>query len=637
MKNMAKIAALVPKKYMAEYVEMISKEENIPVDFIKVIETADSIIEARNAIETGATILIARGLQAAMIKEYTNIPITEIEMTGQEIALLIKEAMNIVKKETTKIAFIGHASLFSDTSYMENVFPVELHFYHFLEIEEVDSLVKHAVSDGNDIIIGGDAVHQATRHYDIPYLFLQGTDDSIRNALRVAKKLGYTADLEKSSHAQFETILYTVFNGIIKVNAQREIIAVNRMVEDLLKKSDDELIGRKLEEVLTTLNIDYVQDVLLGKRDTYTTSLTIRDVPLMITTAPISYDNQITGAILSFDKMNSFKSDKKLWTENYLSGYSTKVTFDHIITQSTIVKRTIELAKIYALSKSPILIYGETGTEKELFAQSIHNNSSYRNGPFLSVNCSGIDEKAQIATLFGSQSESGVLKKGALEMANYGTLLIRDIENLCPVCQYRLIRLLQYKVFMPNDIEETKILDIRIIVTSHKNLAYQVKQGNFREDLYYLLSSMTLQIPPLRQRKEDVLYLLEQSLTRFNQVYTKYITLSQGAKAVLCEYDWEGNVLQLERFCERLVLTARKRVVDEVQVKELLTELYPTIRLEHGEEKLVVYQSPEAVKITEILEKCHGNRNQAASELGISTTTLWRKMKKYGISGSYLK
>ncbi len=635
---MAKIAALVPKTYMAEYIDIISKEENIPVDSIKVIETADSIIEARNAIENGATILIARGLQAAMIKEYTNIPIAEIEMTGQEIALLIKEAMNIIQKDVTKIAFIGHASLFSDTSYMENIFPVELHFYHFLEMDEVDSLVQRAIADKNDIIIGGDAVHQATEHYDIPYLFLQGTDDSIRNALRFAKKLSYTADLEKSSHAQFEAILYTVFNGIIKVNAQREIIAVNRMVENLLKKNDNELVGKKLEEVLTLLNVDYVQDVLLGRRDSYTTSITIHDIPLMITTAPIQYDNQITGAILSLNKMNTgFKSDKKLWTENYLSGYATKVTFDHIITQSTIVKKTIELAKIYALSKSPILIYGETGTEKELFAQSIHNNSSYRNGPFLSVNCSGIDETSQLAILFGSQAESGVLKKGALEMANYGTLLIRDIENLSPICQYRLLRLLQYKVFMPNDIEQTKILDIRIIVTSHKNLAYQVKQGSFREDLYYLLSSMTLQIPPLRERKEDVLYLLDLTLSRFNQVYTKYISLSQGAKALLCEYNWEGNVLQLERFCERLILTAKKRVVDEVQVKELIQELYPTIRLEHGEEKMVIYQAPEAIKITEVLEKHHGNRNQAASELGISTTTLWRKMKKYGISGSYLK
>ncbi len=635
---MAKIAALVPKTYMAEYVDIVSAEENIPVESIKVIETADSIIEARNAIENGATILIARGLQAAMIKKYTKIPLAEIEMTGQEIALLIKEAMDLVQKEMPKIAFIGHKSLFSDTSYMENVFPVELHFYHLNGLDEIDALVHRAVADKNDIIIGGDTVHKAVKRYNIPYLFLQGTDDSIRNALHLAKKLGHTADLEKSSHAQFETILYTVFNGIIKVNTNQEIIAVNRMIEDLLKKEEEELIGKKIADTFELLNADYIEDVMLGKRDSYTTSVTVRDIPLMITTAPIQYDNQITGAILSFNKMNTgLKSDRKLWTENYLSGYSTKVTFDHIITQSAVVKNTIELAKIYALSKSPVLIYGETGTEKELFAQSIHNNSSYRNGPFLSVNCSGIDEKAQIATLFGSEEESGALKKGALEMANYGTLLIRDIENLSPVCQYRLLRLLQYKVFMPNDIEETKILDIRIIVTSHKSLAHYVKKGNFREDLYYLLSSMTLQIPPLRQRKEDVLYMLELSLARFNQAYTKYTSLSQGAKALLSDYSWEGNVLQLERFCERLVLTAKKRVVDEVQASELLCELYPTIRLEHGEEKVIVYQSPEAIKITEILEKHHGNRNLAAKELGISTTTLWRKMKKHGISGSYVK
>ncbi len=150
---MAKIAALVPKTYMAEYVDIVSAEENIPVESIKVIETADSIIEARNAIENGATILIARGLQAAMIKKYTKIPLAEIEMTGQEIALLIKEAMDLVQKEMPKIAFIGHKSLFSDTSYMENVFPVELHFYHLNGLDEIDALVHRAVADKNDIII----------------------------------------------------------------------------------------------------------------------------------------------------------------------------------------------------------------------------------------------------------------------------------------------------------------------------------------------------------------------------------------------------------------------------------------------------------------------------------------------------
>jgi transcriptional regulator with PAS, ATPase and Fis domain len=178
-------------------------------------------------------------------------------------------------------------------------------------------------------------------------------------------------------------------------------------------------------------------------------------------------------------------------------------------------------------------------------------------------------------------------------------------------------------------------IEVRLMVSTTKNLCALVQQGLFREDLYYLVMGLTLEIPPLRKRTDDLEKLLEGYIKKYSEIYSRYHVLTAGAKKILLDYPWYGNLLQLESFCERMILTANHRSINEIYVNYLLDELYPVIHQQNSREKVIIYKDPEALEIAAILEKHGGNRAIAAQELGISKTTLWRHMKKCGISNKY--
>lgn len=633
---MSRIAALLPREYMVRKTREIIRELRLDIGIVKHIKTMDAVMEARDILNQGVKIIIARGYQAALIKKYTNIPVSEIRLTGQEIALMIRDAKRLMDKEQPHIAFITFENMAPDISYMESIFDVRLSLYYLNADDDSIEKVEEAIKDGCDVIVGGDSVREVLEDYPIPFLLLTSKEDSIRNALERAVMMDKAMETEKSSHAQLSTIMDTTFSGIVEINRDHEVIVVNRFVERMLSKKADEVTGHRLEEIIPSVSAELIQSLLDGKRDQFSTSVSMNNLVYIICAAPIQYDNNVTGVILSFNQMKG-QTDRgdEGWKENYLSGYTAKADFSQLNTKSSVYKNTIILAKNYALSKSPVLIYGETGTEKEYLAQCIHNNSVRRNGPFLAVNCNGMEEEQQISLLFGNKSESGVLKRGALELAHNGTVLIRDIDNMTMAVQYRLYRMLQYKMFMRNDLEATKAFDTRIIATCKRNLLYAVKEGTFSDELYYLLNSLTLFIPPVRDRQEDAKMMIGQMLRDYNNAYSKMIQITDRGYDVLVHYQWPGNNLQLMKFMERIVLTAEKRRVDEDDIRLLLNNMYPEIYVKDEQKQLVVYREPEAEKIMDMLEECKGNKALTAQKLGMSTTTLWRKMKKYGISGKY--
>lgn len=594
---------------------------------VKVIETSQSVTEAREAIERGAGVIVARGLQADLIREYTKVPLVEICLTGQEMGLLIEEAKVISRKKMPQLAFIGHKTMFPDTSYMNEIFHVDLRIYAFENWEALGELVRTAVLEGADVVIGGERALGWMERYSVPALFLRAREDSIRKALHVAAKVLYTSQVEKENRAQFMTVLDTVYNGVLKVDRDKRITTVNHAAEQILGKPSRDLAGHSLAEAMPALEISYIDKVLEGKRDVFTTTVNIREHSYLVSVAPIAYDSQITGTILSMNRLpNRASGRSEEFSGNYLLGYFTDGDFRKIVTRSELMKQEIELAKSFALSESPVIIYGETGTEKELFAQGIHCYGYQKNGPYVTVNCSGMTEEQQLEALFGKVEESGKERKGALRLAAYGTLLIRDIEELSLRCQYRLLRIMRYKVFMKTDVEETPAMEVRILATSRKDLSWAVKRGCFREDLYYLFHAFSLHIPPLRKRKEDLPELVASHISRYNERYARRVSLTKGGLEAFCEYDWPGNALQLERVCERVVLTSLKRSVDEVMIRELLQGI--TGPDQEGEEK----KGTEAQDLKRALARYGGSREKTAKALGISTTTLWRRMKRYGIS-----
>ncbi len=635
---MSEITLFVPREEMLHQAHDILHTENYNIKDMKVIASADAVSEARSALARGTSIIIARGYQASLIKYYTNIPVVEIKITGQEMGLLITKAKKIIKKSRPVIGVVGFKNLFCDMTHFNQIYNIELRTYLVSNPDELSVAINEAINDNLDIIIGGDNAITAASRVGIPSLFLSSTEESIREAFKMAENMKYAAEIEQRSMAQIETLLDYSFNGIVKMNQSGEILVINKIMEEILGKASAEVEGKPLIEVFKDIDKEKLEETLKEGNGIYSTFIRVNENALVIIIAPIKVEQRIDGAILTCHKVKKMKElEADILRERYLYGYIAQGTLEEIPHKSKCMQKNIALAKVYAQSNSPVLIYGEIGTEKELFAQGIHNNSLRKNGPFISTNCIGMSDEMQTEILFGGTNETETEKqKGALITANHGTILISEIDKLSLSTQYRLYKMIRYKSLIRNDVVRTMSIDVKIIATTSKNLSVLVKQGLFREDLYYLLCGLTIDVEALRNRPEDLDYLIDNYVKIYCDLYSRYHVMTAGAKQRMMEYPWYGNLIQLESFCDRMILGASHRSIDESYITVLLEELYPIAQqLRSGKEKLIIYKDPEAVKISEILEKYDGNRTLAAEELGISKTTLWRHMKKFGISGKY--
>lgn len=636
-----KIGILVRHEDMLEKAKRIAQEQKIDVAYMKVIETVDTVNEARAAVEAGAQILVARGYQAMLIKEYTNIPLVEIRLHAQEIGLLLKKAKGIARKERPRIALIAFENMLCDLSWMSELFQVELYIDYIEKAEDIAEKLHEISRDRPDVIIGGEMTCREAEKMGYPALFYESTEESITEALLSAKKMIFAAEAEKQNIAQFETVLDTSFSGIIKINAEANIIVVNKLIENLMGKNSEEMIGMPVRTLFPQLEENAFQCVLQGKRESYMTSLNLRNQAWICMIAPIQYDDEITGAILSLQRISeSIRKKEPERRDMFLNGYVAQTTFQHIHTENREMTKTLELAKIYALSNSPVLFYGGEGTEYYLISEAIHNNSPRKAGPYISVNIRGIAAEQQMRVLFGGEpgmSDLQARRNGAFIKANNGTLFIKGIEYLDLRVQHQICRTMLSHSITKTDAQPVDNLDVRLMVFSKTDLSYLVQTGEFSEELYYILSGLMIRIPVLNERPEDLEYYFGHFFQEFCRKYHKYFKLTNGAVEKIRQLEWKGNVIQLLAFCERLVLTSDRRSIDEVRIQKLYEELYPQTEGTGEERRIVVYRSEEDARLRSLLEKYHGSRRKVADELGISTTTLWRRMKKQGIDREYGK
>ncbi len=629
---MSKIAILIPRESIKNQALSVINKRNLTNVEVLVDSTTETVSDARACIENGVEIIIARGIQASLVRNYTKIPVVEIVLTGQEISYLIYKAKRLTKKEKPTVAIIGFKNMFSDISHFDEIFDINLKFYNPESTDQFTDFTEKAIEEGADVLIGGNIVEQVARVNNVPFQYIDSSEESISNALDTAIKMQYMAETIKNHTAEVETIFDSSLQGIIKIDNSKKITIVNKVCEELLNISNENVIDREIAELLPDLKDEYIDSILNGSRDVFNTSLRIKDVPAMVTIVPIQESNQIFGAIATFYKLNLGNYSNNESRSLYLRGYMTDSRFSELDVSDDTMRRCVDNAKVFALSKYPVLINGEVGTEKEFFAQCIHNNSAYKNGPFVSINCSGMTEEKQLKFLFGHKGANEEnSEKGAFEVATHGTLLISDIDKLSPICQYRLYRALKYKVLIQNDIEKSHTLEVRIIVTTSKNLSMYVENGEFRQDLYYALNGLVLNIPPVRERQTVIKNFVLKKAKEFTKEYSKFIKISDEAMRLIMDFEWNGNMVQLESFCERIFLSTNKKLITEGFVENILSELYPKIEIADGNRKIVVYKSPEAERISDLIARHGGNRSAVAKELNISTTTLWRRMKKFGI------
>lgn len=307
---------------------------------------------------------------------------------------------------------------------------------------------------------------------------------------------------------------------------------------------------------------------------------------------------------------------------------SKQYKFHDLISKSPKMQQIFELAKVVAKSNSNVLILGESGTGKELLARAIHNESPRANGPFVAVSCVAIPDTLLESELFGHEkgafTDAIAQKKGKFELAHGGTLFLDEIGDISPKMQLALLRVLEEREFTRVGGTKPIKVDVRIIAATNRNLQKAVEEGRFRDDLYYRLNVITIHIPPLRERKEDIPLLVEHFVEKFNiQMGKRVKGVSQEAMRLLMEYDWPGNVRELENVMERAMVITKGELITPEDL------FLPTSR--KAEENPMSLEAVEKAHILKVLNETGWNIQRSAQILGIDRTTLYHKIRRYGL------
>lgn len=301
--------------------------------------------------------------------------------------------------------------------------------------------------------------------------------------------------------------------------------------------------------------------------------------------------------------------------------------------------KVAELVKKVAASNASVLLFGETGTGKELAAKAIHELGARHNMPLIKINCAALPETLLESELFGYEkgafTGAVVQKPGRFELADGGTLFLDEIGEISPVLQVKLLRVLQEREFERLGGTKSIKVDVRLIAATNRNLQNMVKEGSFREDLYYRLNVVPISLPPLRDRKADIPDLINQFLNRASRISDKPAKgFSQAALEKLLQWKWPGNIRELENIVERCIVVSSGNIIDLHDLPEYLrVSATPGAKIKTDSEKLdEAVDSAEKEVILNALINCDGNRTKASAQLGISRRSLHRKLQKYEIT-----
>jgi len=430
-------------------------------------------------------------------------------------------------------------------------------------------------------------------------------------------------------------ILESINEGVFTVDLNWRITSFNQAAERITGITQRDALGRPCCEVFRASICENAcalrRTLSSGKPIVNTTAHIVNHtgqrIPIRISTALLrGRDGAVIGGVETFQDLSQIEQLQKELESRY--------TFEDIVGRSPAMMNLFQILPQIADSDSTVLIEGASGTGKELFARAIHNLSRRKKKRFVAINCAALPDTLLESELFGHKAgaftDARRDKPGRFALADGGTIFLDEIGDISPAMQVRLLRVLQERCIEPLGSLESVKVNVRVLAATNKDLAKLVRTDKFREDLFYRIRVVSLKLPHLRQRREDIPLLIDRLVAKFNRLQGKDIAgVSNDVLARLMEHDYPGNVRELENIIEQAFVLCRGGLIE---LQHLPPELRPveTQRAE-GYSGPTTLASMERLLVAEALRRHRGNRKRAAQDLGIDTSTLYRKLKSLEI------
>ncbi len=646
----------------------------------------DALEQAKIWEEQGVDVFVSRRGTGDLLRKNVSTPVLTLPMSEMELIHCLRTSCP--KGSVVLIPIFGQE--YAGLSQVEELIGVRILQHVYTSFNELENLVQRGIHWNVDFVAGGGSTQRLAQKYGISFVSLAPSREQFLSILDSAANVANFYREKESMINEMQGMMDSMVDGFFSVDAQGTILACNTVGRDLLEaRRREDLIGTS---ILQYMHESTFREILQEEQAHQEKVIHVHSTPLVLHATAVKSRNITEKVLLSLRKVHDVIRQSGSIRSAISGGFETHYRLSDMIHKSPVIQNIISLCRIYAKTNSSVLIGGDTGTGKEILSQGIHHSSKRKKKPFVSINCAELPEHLLESELFGydegafTGSRKGG-KSGFFELAHGGTLLLDEIDSASTMVQSKLLRVLQEKEIMRIGGKRKIPIDVRVIATSGRDLWEAVSQGTFRRDLFFRLNVMSVYIPPLRDRLDDIDALLPHFVQYFAQrenmpkpvIRHEYIQL-------LKKYSWPGNIRQLRHFAERFVLYASFM---EDPFSHLYNELHritlhPTSRIAtletvsqdtpplgsmpasapsavHPSHMSAMAHTPlptpssmitppssiphhedtafgrnlhknELELIQEALERARYSKKDAALLLGMSRSTLWRKLKQYQLT-----
>ncbi len=617
---------------IATAVQNYASSRNISIE-IQLASMEKALPVARRLLEEGVEVILGGGGTGRLMRRQLQRPVVTI---ANDHLSVLKSLMR-AKEISSKVAVTCYDHIPEWVSVFAQLLNITITPILFTTTREHVQGITQAIHQGVGVIVGGGICAEVAKAHGCPAVIVMPSLGTLERAIDEAINIASSMRRDNERLAWINGMMEAMQNGIIGITKDSKILLKNNAVHKFLPQlKENSHITSSLRK---KLRLDYVLEqrihidgVLRGNHN--------REQETLFTSHPIIVNGEVSGAFSILSPATAVDSLKNRLNQSRSKAFTAKYTFSSIIGKSKIIEQSKQLAKKYALSHGPLYIYGESGTGKELFAHAIHNESPMKDGPFVALNCSSLSESLLQSELFGY--EEGAFtdarrggKPGLLEIASGGTLFLDEIGDISPSVQVNLLRVLETGEIYRIGGEHPYSVKLRVLSSSWKDLVNEVREGRFRADLFYRLTLLRIDIPPLRQRIDDIPLIVDKLLQRTGH----NINFSQEIYDILKKYSWPGNIRELDAVIQRYVLISdtnndivlMNKIINDIKLANVCNKKQNNITSINNVLLRDYLQNTEREMIENAL-KSSNSKKDAAKRLGISTNSLWRKIKEHNIS-----